>query len=137
MAFDSGWSLAGSDRARAAGAQATRVAGQPQADTGAGPASASAPTARAASRPRSARDIGPSSGSPSEPRQPHGPCRQVAASPMCCVRRDARGEPVKPTGNAVVRRPFGEIDRSEVLRDALRAPPGRSDILPWAAIGLG
>ena len=132
MAFDGGWSLAGSDRARAAGAQATRVAG---AASGryrrwAGLGFPPGPGSRCAARATSVR----SSGSPSDRRQPHltmSPGRRLAYV-LRSSRRSA--SPVKPTGNAVVRRPFGGIEGTEVLRDALRAPHGRSDVLPWAPI---
>ena len=132
MAFDGGWSLAGSDRARAAGAQATRVA---RAASGryrrwAGPASLQGQD-RAAQRATSVR----SSGSPSERRQPHltmSPGRRLAYVLRSSRRSRRAGSSL--LGNAVVRRPFGGIEATEVLRDALRAPPGRSDVLPWAPI---
>ena len=80
MAFDGGWSLAGSDRARAAGAQATRVAGAASGRyrrwAGLGLRSQGRIEA-AQSRATSVR----SSGSPSERRQPHltmSPGRRLA-----------------------------------------------------------
>ena len=109
--------------------------GQPQADTGAGPASASAP--RPGIEVRSARDIGPVLRL-AERATAAAPDHVARSPPRLCAPFVATlaASPVKPTGNAVVRRPFGEIEGTEVLRDALRAPPGRSDVLPWAPIRI-
>ena len=107
--------------------------GQPQADTGAGPSSASAPTARsgiAAAR----ASIGPVlrlAERPTAAAPDH-----VARSPRPVLRsRDAAASRVEATGNAAVCRPFGgskALRYSEMHPSCSRAL-GR---LPWAPIWI-